>query len=453
MTSKRKMRTGPKRPVRIFSFFGGAATAITLATAFPVLPSLANAQTAVVAVGAQGISDFYAARQGRPLWFSQDGRQVDALLEILNSAEIDGLRPERYRVDLLTRAVWAAQAGKPKAVRRADLMLSQALVYYVRELRQPGDVGVIYVDPELKPGPPSPRAILEAAASAPSLERYVAQMRWTHPVYGELRSALLSNRNMSPEQRDLVRINLERARELPGGNGRHIVVNTAAQRLFMYENGEAVDSMRVVVGKPIYPTPMMSAYIRYTALNPYWYVPADLGAERIAPNVVTAGLKYLRQHGYEVVDHFDPNPKIIDATAIDWQAVADGRTKVLMRQLPGPGNSMGRMKFMFPNAQGIYLHDTPDKQLLTEASRLFSGGCVRLEDAPRLARWLYGRDLDPKGAQAEQKIPLDDKVPVFITYLTAVPNGSDLAFFDDIYGRDRARLTGGWDSGSLAAAR
>ena len=450
MTSKRKMRTGPQRPVRIFSFFGGAATAITLATASLVLPSPANAQTAVVAAGAQGISDFYAARQGRPVWFSQNGRQVDALLEILDSAEIDGLRPERYRLDLLTRAVWAAQSGKPKAVRRADMMLSQALVDYVRDLRQPGNVGVIYVDPELKPGPPSPRAILEAASSAASLERHVAQMRWAHPIYGELRRALMNDSAITPERHDLVRINLERARELPGGNGRHILVNTAAQRLFMYENGEVVDFMRVVVGKPIYPTPMMSAYIRYTALNPYWYVPADLGAERIAPNVVSAGLKYLRQHGYEVVDHFDPNPKIIDASSIDWRAVADGRTKVLMRQLPGPGNSMGRMKFMFPNAQGIYLHDTPDKQLLTEASRLFSGGCVRLEDAPRLASWLYGRDLDPKGAQAEQKIPLEDKVPVFITYLTAVPSGSELAFFDDIYGRDRVQLTQANDSRSLA---
>ena len=111
---------------------------------------------------------------------------------------------------------------------------------------------------------------------------------------------------------------------------------------------------------------------------------------------------------------------------------------------------MGRMKFMFPNAQGIYLHDTPDKQLLTEASRLFSGGCVRLEDAPRLARWLYGRDLDPTGAQAEQKIPLENKVPVFITYLTIVPSGSELAFFDDIYGRDRVQLTQANDSRPLA---
>ena len=445
------MRTGPSRPVRIFSIRGGLA-AIALATASVGLPAPAIAQTPIIAAGKQGISDFYAARQGRPLWFSQAGRQVDDLLEILNSAQIDGLQPEKYRTDLLTGAVWAAQSGKRKAVRRADMMLSQALVDYIRDLRQPGNTGVIYVDPELKPGPPSPRAILEAAERAPSLERYVAEMRWTHPIYAQLRRELMQGASLSPEQRDLVRINLERARELPA-RGKHILVNAAAQRLFMYDNGEVVDTMRVVVGKPVYPTPMMAAYIRYTALNPYWYVPADLGAERIAPNVVKSGLTYLRKHGYEVVSDFDAQPQVLDAAAVDWKAVADGRTKVLLRQLPGPGNSMGRMKFMFPNAQGIYLHDTPDKELLTEASRLFSGGCVRLEDAPRLGRWLYGKELDPKGAGTELKIPLEDKVPVFITYLTAVPEGSDIAFFDDIYGRDRVRLTGASDRGFLATAR
>jgi murein L,D-transpeptidase YcbB/YkuD len=101
---------------------------------------------------------------------------------------------------------------------------------------------------------------------------------------------------------------------------------------------------------------------------------------------------------------------------------------------------MGRMKFMFPNAQGIYLHDTPDRELLSEAARLFSGGCVRLEDAPRLGRWLFGRPLNPKGARPEQKVMLPTPVPVFLTYLTAVPSGSDLTFYDDIYGRDAVRL-------------
>ena len=101
---------------------------------------------------------------------------------------------------------------------------------------------------------------------------------------------------------------------------------------------------------------------------------------------------------------------------------------------------MGRMKFMFPNSEGVYLHDTPDKELLSEASRLFSGGCVRLEDAPRLGAWLFGQPLNPEGAGTEEAQPLAKPVPVYITYLTAVPDGRSIAFLDDIYGRDVKRL-------------
>lgn len=431
------MRTGPSRPVRIVS---GAAIAVAAAAAcLSAAPARAQAPGATHVASGQEIADFNRARAGRPLWFTQPGRQADVLLELLASAQLDGLDPSRYRLGALARAVRAARSGNRAAVQRADMMLSQALVAYARDLKRPQNLGVVYVDPELRPSPPSPRAILEAAAEAPSLERFVATMGWMHPIYGELRNALM-RRPLSPQQRELGRINLERARELPAGGGRHVVVNSAAQRLYMYENGQVVDSMRVVVGKPKYPTPLMSALIRYAALNPYWFVPPDLAAERIAPNVVKLGLGYLREKGYQVVDDFVPNPRIIDPSIIDWNAVAEGRSTVLVRQLPGPHNAMGRMKFMFPNNEGIYLHDTPDKELLSEAARMFSGGCVRLEDAPRFGRWLFGRSLDPKGVGAEQKVDLERPVPVYLTYLTAVPSGSSLTFFDDIYGRDASRL-------------
>jgi murein L,D-transpeptidase YcbB/YkuD len=221
----------------------------------------------------------------------------------------------------------------------------------------------------------------------------------------------------------------------------------------MYENGEVVDSMRVVVGKPIYPTPMMAAYIRFANLNPYWYVPPDLAAERIAPNVVKLGLPYLQRQGYEVVSDFVEHPDIIDPTTIDWQAVADGKQKVLIRQLPGPHNSMGRIKFMFPNSEGVYLHDNPERELFEQAARLYSGGCVRLEAAWRLSRWLFDRDLTWKGAGTEEKVPLAKPVPVYITYLTAVPDGSQIAFLDDVYGRDKARMAGSIDGNAVASAR
>jgi len=111
---------------------------------------------------------------------------------------------------------------------------------------------------------------------------------------------------------------------------------------------------------------------------------------------------------------------------------------------------MGRMKFMFPNPQGVYLHDTPDRELLNEAARLFSGGCVRLEDAPRLAKWLYGESLEIRTTAPEQPINLDRPVPVYLAYLTAVPSNGQLVFYDDIYGKDRSELAASGD-GHIAA--
>jgi murein L,D-transpeptidase YcbB/YkuD len=212
--------------------------------------------------------------------------------------------------------------------------------------------------------------------------------------------------------------------------------------------------MRVVVGKPIYPTPMMAANVRFASLNPYWYVPPDLASERIAPNVLKQGMKYLDRQGYEVVHDFVDNPQIIDPTTVDWKGVAEGKVNVLIRQKPGPHNSMGRIKFMFPNEQGVYLHDNPERELFEQAARLYSGGCVRLEDAWRLSRWLFNKDLTWEGAGTEERVMLDKPVPVYITYLTAVPDGSNVAYFDDVYGRDKkqlASIVGG--SGSKAAAR
>lgn len=451
MNCTRNVRTGPKRPVRIL--FSGGLAAIALAAAAPFSsPASAQGTVPIVAAAANGVTDFYKARDGRPLWFPGNGRQADLLLQILGSAELDGLRPDRYRVEDLRRAVQSAtESGSARAMRRADKMLSQALVDYVRDIRSAPRSDTIYVDSALKPSPPSARAILDGAAKAPSLDTYVAEMGWMNPLYAQLRQAAASD-FYSAEQRDLIRLNLQRLRELPAGEGRYVLVNAAAQRLFMYEDGKAVDSMRVVVGKPIYPTPMMAAYIRFANLNPYWYVPADLAAERIAPNVVKLGLPYLQRQGYEVVSDFVGEPQIIDPTTIDWQAVADGQQKVLIRQQPGAHNSMGRIKFMFPNSEGVYLHDNPERELFEQAARLYSGGCVRLESAWRLSRWLFGRDLTWKGAGTEEEVKLDKPVPVYITYLTAVPDGSQVAFLDDVYGRDKARLVERDDGGLLASS-
>lgn len=425
------------RPARLSlcaAAFLAAAPAFPVAAAPPVM-------SAVVAepLGGQSVAAFYAARDSLPLWLGEDTVAATTLIDLLSSAEADGLNPDRYRPKALARAIRSARSGSTAEVRRADLLLSQAFVAYVRDLRRTPPVDIVWVDPELKPKAPTPRQLLEAAAAAPNLDSWLADMRFMHPIYVGLRKALARGQASSAD-RQVLRLNLERARALPSGNQRHILVNATAARLTAYEGGEIVDSMRVVVGKPRNPTPVMAAFIRYTALNPYWYVPPDLAAERIAPNVLKQGLGYLKAQGYQVMTNWNDDDTIVDPATIDWQAVADGTRQVHIRQLPGRANAMGKMKFMFPNDQGVYLHDTPDKDLLSEPARMFSGGCVRLEDAPRLAAWLHGEPLTANGKRAEQRVDLDRPVPVFITYLTVMPSGTELATFPDVYGRDRDEL-------------
>jgi murein L,D-transpeptidase YcbB/YkuD len=420
----------------------GAALAAAPIAAVPLLlaPSPALAARHSDNSSAE-VAAFYRSRGGAPLWFSpKSGDAAQQLLMLLSTARADNLNPNRYTVKGVARAIDAARRGD---IQRSELVLSQALVAFARDVRHdPG--GVIYVDPELKPTPPSAMALLGQAAAAPNLADYVENEGWMSPIYGKLRLALASRMYRSERERQLLALNLERARALPSGNGRYVIVNAPAARLYMYENGQVVDSMRVVAGRPdpIAQTPMMNAYIRYVALNPYWNSPADITARKLAPTILKEGRAYFKNRGYELLSDWGDHPRVIDPMSIDWRAVAAGRIQARLRQKPGPANSMGKMKFMFPNPQGIWLHDTPEQEKIDEAARLQSNGCVRLEAASRLASWLFnGRAPKPQGAKPEQKVNLPTPVPVYLTYLTAVPSGTSIVYFDDFYGKDRARLS------------
>ncbi|MDP8994825.1 MAG: L,D-transpeptidase family protein, partial [Pseudomonadota bacterium] len=127
--------------------------------------------------------------------------------------------------------------------------------------------------------------------------------------------------------------------------------------------------------------------------------------------------------------------------SVNWRAVAAGREPLRLRQLPGGANVMGRVKFMMPNRLDIYLHDFPDKSLFARADRRISSGCVRVEDAERLSAWLFGGTAPrPRGNWPEQRVDLPEPVPVYITYLTVVPDNGRVHFQADPYGRDAALL-------------
>ena len=262
------------------------------------------------------------------------------------------------------------------------------------------------------------------------------------------------NRGAEYYQRVII-LNMERARRLPtaSDSSRYILVDAGAARLYMYEDGKVVDSMNVIVGNADTQTPMMAAELSYIQLNPYWNVPPDLAANIVAKRVLEQGLTYLTERDYQVLSDWTDEAQLLDPATVDWQAVAQGQVTIRLRRGPGPWNSMGDMKFMIPNAFGIYLHDVPEpeKPMFASDQRWISNGCIRLEDADRLQKWVFGQKQTASG-QPEERVDVPDPVPVYITYFTVAPTRDGIAFRPDRYDRDEKLLARVKLDGALTAS-
>jgi L,D-transpeptidase YcbB len=302
----------------------------------------------------------------------------------------------------------------------------------------------------------------EAGRYDAAVRKVVREFQTAHGLKatGAVDAPTLATLNEGPTRREaLLRANLERARALPTDGRKHLVVDAAGAELRLYEDGELADRMRVIVGKPESATPMMSGLMRYVVFRPYWNIPEDLARDRVAKHVREEGLGYLKRERMEVLSDWSDEAVVVDPKTVDWAGVASGRVSLRARQLPGPDNMMGQVKFMLPNDLGIYLHDTPGKVFFKEPVRTFSAGCVRVEDADRLARWLLPKEALARGAKGgpEQRVDLTAPVPVYITYFTAAPAGEDgLTTRADVYGRDApllAALQGRAGGGARLAQR
>lgn len=236
-----------------------------------------------------------------------------------------------------------------------------------------------------------------------------------------------------------IAINMERAWRLPQTRtfDRYVVVDSGAAEAYLFDSDRSVDAMRLVVGSPKTKTPMMAVIMRNAKANPYWHVPPEMVRTLTAKKVGEQGLSYFQDFHYEVLSDWGRNPRVIDPKTVNWKAIAAGKEKptILVRQLPGPWNSMRNMKFEMPNDFGIYLHDTPHPELFAQDDRWLSNGCVRLQDYRRFATWVFGR-MPPLTGQPEQIIPLPKPVPIYMTYLTVSPRGNGVVFRPDPYGFD-----------------
>ncbi len=442
---------------------------------------------------------FYSERQYQPVWtdatgFNAAGRSA---LGALTKADLEGLSPDDYLVNPL-----ATSTAQPDGNAASEILLSATILRFARDLgwgvTLPAEVDVDnnyeiaafdgnVILQRLVSAPDPGAALLGLAPKSPAyvlLKKALARLReirsnggWSTASTGptlkladsgprvqELRKLLVergdldaqfaagdtfdaplvdavkkfqrrhgletdgaygasvvSELNVPLSERILeIRLGLERLRWLPDEfTGRRVGVNLADFRVYVLDDDVVTFETRAVVGKEFHETPMFSARMTYLVINPYWVVPTSIARNEILP-------KAKRDPDYLARNHME----VTDST---------------VRQLPGPWNSLGRFKFIFPNVHNVYLHDTPSKALFDKTQRAYSHGCVRVDNPAGLAAvllekqgWNPERIAATVDTGAETVVTLVTPIPVHITYITAfMDQHGELNYRRDVYGRDR----------------
>jgi len=252
------------------------------------------------------------------------------------------------------------------------------------------------------------------------------QARMGLPVTGTINKATMQELNYPIEGRiRQLLINLERDRWMPAEtDSSYILVNIPEYRLHVYEKGKQQFGMNVIVGKEGTGTVIFSGKIKYVVFSPYWNVPQSIVEKEIVPGM-SQNPDYLASHHMEITGNNNGLP--------------------VVRQLPGNDNSLGLVKFLFPNSYDIYLHDTPNHDLFSRNNRSFSHGCIRVQYPDSLAQYLLRNkpEWTPETIdsamhlQEEKWVTLDNPVRVYIGYFTAwIDDAGKLNFRKDIYGHD-----------------
>ena len=480
------------------------AVLVATQTSSPIEAALHRPPPAAARIGLEdalpAVSRFYTTRGYQPVWTGPSGLNPsgESVMRALARADEDGLNPEDYVPGAL--ADLAAQRT-PESTASLEVLLSLVVIRFARDVgwgitvpsevdransyeMRPFEAGAVLADVAAAPDPAEAlRQYAPPSFVYGLVKRALAELRsrrarggWTHatdgptlrkgdrgPRIAELRAILMERGDLPPGSRDdafddalvdglkhfqdrhgldvdgvygkkvlaelsvplstrieQVRLGLERLRWLPRtSTGRRIAVNIADFKAYVFDDDRITFETRAVVGKLFHATPMFAGQMTYIVVNPYWNVPVSIMRSELIP-------KEKADPGYLARNHFE-----YDGTS--------------MRQQPGPWNSLGRFKFMFPNPHNVYLHDTPARTLFNEADRAFSHGCVRLERPAELAEllladqgWPAQRIQSAIETGKETIINLEKPIPVYISYITAFLGADGLMHYRrDVYGRDK----------------
>jgi murein L,D-transpeptidase YcbB/YkuD len=368
---------------------------------------------------------------------------------LLARLQLEGDATGDYPLGLPQPAQATAPARKPRHPRTsAALANAEGLLHRYRHAPSPAPAtqpaspsAPVFHPPDLPP--------IYTAAMADAVKLY--QHRHGLTDDGRLTSETIQSLNVPLTQRIAqLQDSLERWRWLPDEYvNAPLIVNLPEFVLRGYTPDHKVDfTMKVVVGKVIgdHDTPVFAHMMRYLIFRPYWNVPVDIARKEIAPHMVT-NPGYLASHNFEATDS-----KGNVLGGVTAKQVAEGQ--VLVREKPGPKNSLGLVKFIFPNPYDIYLHSTPATELFNQTRRDFSHGCVRVQKPEDLAVWVLNSSGTPGPVDGAWDLPhvhddmangpdnrqinLKAPLPIVIFYVTAIAaEDGHIHFFDDLYGYDQ----------------
>ncbi|MGH7499470.1 MAG: L,D-transpeptidase family protein [Gemmatimonadales bacterium] len=394
----------------------------------------------------------YSLRSDGPVWmiggrFSPQGR---AAIDELLAAGLHGIDPGDYDGQALEAMARRFDQGPVTVadLARTDVWLTISLLRYLDDLR----FGRVRFEAFTRgPAGRPDWAALDHAIDGDSISRLVAASAPALTQYRNLQRLLLHYRGFATDsspRAHQIELALERLRWLPPlGRRPFLVVNIPAFELFAFDSaggtGAPSLAMKVVVGKAVDTrTPMLFEQMRYVEFRPFWNVPRGILRAEILPRL-RRDPSYLRAHRMELFKPgVGPAGDRVDADVIRRLAADSLR----VRQRPGPSNSLGLIKFAFPNAADVYMHGTPETELFAQSRRDFSHGCIRLEDPAALGAWVLrdqpGWTPDSIGAAmsgpSTYRVALRRPLAVAVFYTTAVamPDGT-ARFYPDIYGLDR----------------
>ncbi len=362
-----------------------------------------------------------------PHWTAGD---ASALLNVINSIGTSGLLSKDYAPAALAAAILG---GESEALDKIAGDAFTKLATDMRDGRTPAAARVQWLIKDSDAESFPTLTVMQNALISHNIAGSIAALEPLHPDYAALKAELAATPPANIARLNLVRANMDRWRWLPQALGlRHLIANVPEYVIRLMVNGKLISNHRVIVGKTDTPTPQLSADAVGVVIHPPWYLPQSIIKESVGALIARS-------------------PATAKARGYTWTGA--GKTLAVIQQA-GPSSALGYIKIDMPNAEAIFLHDTPNRSLFNATDRAYSHGCLRTEDVMKLAIIL---GVIQQGGTADElvalikagktvKVPFKETIPVYIGYFT-IGRGVDgkLTTYKDVYVRDAA-VTASFDS-------